>query len=1000
MAGTTGSVLVIGGGIAGIQSALDLANSGFKVYILEKAPTIGGYMALLDKTLPTNDCSMCILSPKMVEAGTHPNIEIIAYSELKEVAGEAGNFKLKISKKPRYIKEDLCTGCALCLDACVQKGRVEDEWSSGLGKRGAVHIPFPQAVPKLAVVDPNSCLQLTKGKCKMKCAEACPQNCFDFEQKEEMVEIEAGAIIDSSGIRSYDENKLLSLMPKSESILTAMQMERLQCASGPTGGEILKSDGSHPERIAWVQCAGSRSKDHLPYCSGVCCAYAVKQAMIVKDHDPTIDCHIYFHDQRSFGKGYEAFFRRAESIYGIKFHHFRQPLIKTDKSGKVVLSEFRENEGLVKEHFDMAVLSTGFVPSETETKELLGIETDDFGFVKTKAFNPQLTNREGVFVCGTSGGPRDIPESVSYASAAAAKAETMLADSRGTLIRKKDYPEEKASDGEVRIGCFVCHCGTNIAATVDVEAVKEMAEGLPGVVYADTNMYTCSADGCESIREAVKKHDLNRVIVAACTPRTHEPLFREVCREAGLNKYLFELANIRDHCSWVHKNRDEATDKAKSLVRMSVSRAALMEPLETHSIPVEHSALVIGGGISGLTTALELSSQGFQVYLLEKKSELGGALKNVESSLSGENPSAVISDLINKVDSDEKIKVYLSSDLSDFSGYVGNFEATVSGASDGEKLKFGVVIVATGGDELKPESYSYGKDDRIMTQGDLEEVVRDKGDIKNRITMIQCVESRDEKRKYCSRICCERAIKNALAVKEYNPGAEITILYRDIMMPGMKETYYEKARKDGITFIRYEKDSIPETSVDGSIKVKLKAADLGKEMAFETDLLVLSTPIVPSESAKKVSELIKAPLDENGFFSEAHVKLRPVDFAGDGMYLCGTAHSPKPVAENIAQACAAASRASQILSHEMIEADGSVAEVDSEVCRGCGMCVSVCPYGAITMIEREIPVKIADINPALCKGCGTCNASCLSSAIDLRHFRNSQIEAMIESRFV
>jgi heterodisulfide reductase subunit A len=996
----TGAVAVVGGGIGGIQASLDLAEAGFKVYLVDSDPSIGGVMAMLDKTLPTNDCSMCILSPKMVELDNHPNVELVTYSELLGIEGEAGNFKVKVLKKSRFIDEIKCTGCGSCAEACVQAGRAADAFQAGMSKRGAVYLPFPQAVPKLALVDKASCLMITKGKCKQKCVEACEVKALDFELTDKEETLEVGAVILAPGLTPYDPSRLSAYGYAHPDVISAMEMERLQCASGPTGGEILRpSDSTHPKSIAWLQCVGSRSlkEGELPYCSGVCCAFAVKEAMIVKDHEPDIECHIFFHDQRSFGKGYEAFFARAQEEYGIVFHRFREPMVQSGEKGLALKVE-EGSTGMTELPFDMVVLSTGFQPPHgLDVLRDMGVELNQYGFAHNGPFDPLRSSIPGIYACGAFTGPRDIPETVAQASGAAAEAMALLADARGTMVVEKEYPPEKDVGSEPRIGVFVCHCGSNIAATVDVAAVRDYARDLPGVVYAEDNLYTCSAEGCEKIREAIAANDLSRVVVAACTPRTHEPLFRETCREAGLNRYLFEMANIRDHCSWVHKDRAAATAKARDLVRMATSRAGLLRPLPTYDIPVKPAALIVGGGLSGMTAALELAEQGFEAHIVEREKGLGGNLLAHHTTLSGEDPHGRVAELVSKAGSHPKIKIHTGAELSGVTGYVGNFTAGVKSGGKTDMLEVGAIVVATGGVEYKPQEHLYGEDPRVLTQGELEEKLHAKGGGEKTVVMIQCVGSRNTERLYCSRICCGLAIKNALTIKKKDPEARVVILYRDIMAYGFKEDYYRQAREAGVIFLRYREEEPPAVKAGkDALTVSLRPADLDFEVDFEADLIALSTAVLPSPGAQGISEMLKVPLDEHGFFSEAHVKLRPLDFASDGIFLCGVAHGPKAIAENIAQAKGTAARAAVILSKPTFSSEGAVAQVDAEACRGCGTCVEVCPFVAIALVKVD-DALLAEVNPALCKHCGTCSAACLSSAITTEHFTNEQIFAMISA---
>ncbi|MBU4173956.1 MAG: FAD-dependent oxidoreductase [Actinobacteria bacterium] len=998
-----GSVLVIGGGVGGIQAALDLAESGYRAYLVDSAPAIGGIMAGLDKTFPTNDCSMCILSPKLVEADQHPNIEIIAYADVEKIEGKPGDFKVTCRRKARYVDTETCTGCGACAEACVLADRIPDLFNSGLSNRSAVYVPFAQAVPRLALIDTGACLHFTKGKCKSPCVEACQQGSIDFEQKDKTDTFNVGAVVVATGSEPYDISRLTSYHPEHPNVISSMEVERIMCASGPSGGRILRpSDGKPASRIAFIQCAGSRDEKHNPYCSSVCCTYTVKEATVIKEHDPDIDCHIFHIDMRTFGKGFEQFKDRARDEYGVRFTRFKVPALEVAGPDALRIEYQKPDGSRETEEFDLAVLSVGLTATGNKALQSAGVQMDEYGFVRTDSTSPMDTSKPGIFVLGAAGGPKDIPETVAQASGAAARCGSILSGARGTDVEEKEYPPEIELDGsEPRVGVFVCSCGKNIGGVVDVPSVVEYASTLPGVVHSEGNIYTCSGESCDRIKEAIGKHDLNRVVVAACTPRTHDPLFRETIREAGLNRYLFDLANIRDQCSWVHSGEPEkATAKSKDLVRMSVARARLLQPLPSLPVSVTPSALVLGAGPAGIASALELGRAGFKTYLVDKEDRVGGNVLNVPAGAAeGELKDLTdwLESSVAELEKMEAVEVLTGARLAGLEGYIGNFKATLDVGGKARTVDAGAVIVATGGVEHKPDSYLYGSSDLVITQGDLQEKLA-KGLEAKSVVMIQCVESREPDRPYCSRVCCVSALNNAVAIKDRSPDTDVFILYRDVVSYGFYEDLYRRAREAGVLFVRFDADSKPEVSESGDvINVKVKTPQLPVDLDISADLLVLSTPVVAAEDNVRIAEMLKVPVDEYGFFLEAHVKLRPVDFATAGIFLAGMCHFPKLVEEAISQGCAAAGRAATILSKESVTGEGAVAVVDDHFCRGCGVCEDVCEFSAIAVGEGESGNLVATVNQALCVGCGTCAVSCWSNAITMENFTDRQVEAMIDA---
>jgi heterodisulfide reductase subunit A len=914
----------------------------------------------------------------------------------------------------------ICITCGACQVVCptdavdlsevtLNKPRpIMSEYDMGLAQRSSIYIPFPQAIPKVAVIDRNTCMHFLKDVCKS-CENFCQAGAIDYEQEDEIEEVDVGAVVLSPGFEQFDPDLRKELgYSRYPNVLSSLQFERLLSASGPYLGEILRpSDEEHPKRIAWIQCVGSREVDRN-YCSSVCCMYATKEAIIAKEHQPDLDCTIFFIDMRAFGKGFDAYYERAKEL-GVRYVRCYPSSIKEVPSTKDLKITYQKDDGAITtEEFNMVVLSTGIRPPRQvhELADKFGVKLNAHGFADTQGLAPVETSEAGVYVCGPFAGPKDIPETVMEASAGAAMAMALLKDERGTLITHKEYPPEKDVAGqEPRIGVFVCHCGRNIGGYADVPSVVEYARTLPNVVYAEDNLYTCSTDTQQKITELIAEHDLNRVVVASCSPRTHEPLFRNTCREAGLNEYLFEMANIRDQCTWVHMNEPEkATQKSKDLVRMAVAKARLLEPLHKGSLKVVNEALVIGGGLAGMTAALNLADQGFKVHLVEKDKELGGNFRHIHSLLSGEDPQQKLAEIVERVNSHPNIDLYLEGEVCEVEGSVGNFKSTIRQNGTETEVRHGIAIIAAGAGEYEPTEYLYGKDSRVITQRDLEEGIAENNPELEKIksvVMIQCVGSREKERPYCSRICCQQAIKNSIALKKRRADIEVCVLYRDVRAYGFLEEHYRTARELGVRFIRYDEDKKPEVSArDSGLSITTIDPILNIPVNIDCDLLVLAPAIVPNEDVDEVGKLFKIPLNQDKFFLEAHMKLRPVDFATDGVFMCGLAHSPKSVAESIAQAEAAAARAATILSKDEIEIDATISEVVDANCDGCAYCIDPCPYSALTLIEymyKGSIKKTVERDGALCKGCGVCQATCPKKGIFIRSFKLEQIGAMVDA---
>ncbi len=942
----------------------------------------------------------------------------------RSAVGFSGRGPRKKLEPPFGKHNEMCWTCGACDFICPVGKKVLvltsknapipilNEYNFNLDARPAVSILYPQAVPNKPMIDKEVCLHLNHEVCGI-CEAVCEAKAIDYKKEDEQITLEVGAVVVSPGYEPFDARVKDELgYGRFPNVLSSLEFERILSASGPFSGKVLRPvDRTAPGRIAFIQCVGSRDHER-DYCSSVCCMYATKEAIIAKEHaGEGLQCDIFFMDIRAFGKGFEAYFESAKK-HGVNYIRCRVPTIEEiPETRNLRIQYLTEDDRKASREYDMVVLSVGMQPPKDVEgiAKTLGIELNEFRFCKTSVFNPVDSSRDGVYVAGPFTEPKDIPETVMQASASASKVLSLLSEVKGSLVRPKEYPPEIPVEGqEPRVGVFVCHCGTNIAGVVNVPEVVEYARTLPGVVYAENNLYTCSNDTQERIKEKIKEHRLNRVLVASCTPRTHEPLFRNTIREAGLNPYLFEMANIRDQCSWVHMHEPQkATRKSKDLVRIANAKTVLLEPLQKGSVGVKKAGLVIGGGLSGMTSALELAEQGFEVHLVEREAELGGNLRNIHYLLNGEKPREELKALIGKLETNGKIHIHRTATIESIDGSIGNFKTKITTAGEKKEFEHGVVIVATGAREHRPEEYLYGDDERVVTQLELEERLANgdgrfldagKGGAKT-VVMIQCVGSRDEKRPYCSRLCCSEAVKNALKIKELSPTTHVYVLYRDVRTYGFNESHYTRARRSGVVFVRFDDTDKPEVSRNGGgLGVKVHDRILGMTLDIPADLVVLSAGTVPHDDNKTIAQFLKVPLNQDGFFLEAHMKLRPVDFATDGVFICGLAHSPKSIEESIIQAGGASARAGAILSKDSLELEANISHVIDEKCDGCAYCVDPCPYKAVTLIEyiwQGATKKTVDINESICKGCGTCMATCPKAGVFIKGFKLEQIEAQI-----
>jgi len=1041
-----GAVLVVGAGIGGMQAALLTAEAGFKTYLLDNAPAIGGLMPLLDRTFPTDTCGLCTSCPTQpaycpfIECDRHPNIELVPYAEIEGLEGEPGHYSVSITRKARYVDAELCTGCGDCVAVCPVE--VPRELGGGLETRRAIYRPYPQAFPDTYLIDREHCTEC------MECIKICPTQAVDLNMEPQCDRLEVGAVILTPGASAFDAHQKSEYgFGRHENVLTSIQFERMLSLTSPSGGLPARpSDGLVPKRIAFIQCVGSRDVSmERGYCSSICCMYAIKQATLARERAPESEVTVFYMDIRAFGKDFDRYYERTRAEHGVRYVSSFTPSVEEVPESKNLRVKYIAADGqLQKEEFDLVVLSVGIQPSEEakETARRLGVELNQYGFCATSDFAPSQTSRPGVFVGGAFSEPKDIPETVAETASAAAGAARFLAARRGTLLQPVGEfpPERDVSYKDPKVGVFVCQCGAEIAEVVDVADVVAYAGGLRDVALAREMPMACTPEGLEEIGRAIAEEGLNRVVVAGCTHRLYEGPLHDCLRSAGLNPYLLERVNLRGECAWVHRHDPTAaTAKARTLVGMAAARARLLEPAQRAEGVLVPSGLVIGGGLAGLTASLSLAEQGFRVYLVEKENQLGGNLRHTRYLMGDSDPQQYLADLIAQVKVHERITVYRQARVEGVSGLVGQYKTILSVAGQDEPvaLSHGVIIVATGAEEARPEEYLYGEHPRVITQRELEKKLAS-GDeavlAARRIAMIQCVGSRDENRPYCSRVCCSQAVKNALRIKEANPQADVFVFYRDIRTYGFMEDDYRRAREAGAVFVRYDSEDkpfvgvYPEQSrraqdrpqvspqhasppkpalskVEGlggtgggakgeQVRVMSHDPALGGELSIDADWLVLSTGMVPSAGNEVLAGLLGVPLNQDGFFLEANPKGSPLDFEADGLYLCGLAHAPKLAAESIAQANGAAIRAAVRLGKERVEGPAIVATVDEELCAGCGLCVSLCPYGARQMDEEA---RIARVVEILCRGCGLCVTVCPNGASQQRTFGARQIMAMLEA---
>lgn len=993
-------VLIIGGGVGGIKAAMDLSEARKDVLLIDQAPTIGGLMTQLDRTFPTNNCDLCTISPRLSAGARQRHIELMPLTHLTRLEGEAGDFTVTLVNSPRYIDLERCTACGKChneFPECVR-------FNPGLDHRAPTCMRYPQATPQAFSIDMAACTEVDA------LVKVCPANAIVPDDTEKVTARRVGAIILAAGADVFDPSNLEHFgAGQFPNVVTGLEYERIMSASGPSLGQLARpSDGRQPKRVAWIQCAGSRgiNREDVSYCSGVCCMYALKEAVVTKERfQDDIETTIFYMDMRTFGKDYEAYYQRARNDYGVRMLRCRPHSIIPDRQSQDLSISYatEDDSGLTTETFDMVVLSTGFRPSgqTVQLADTLGIELNHHQFARTASFEPVSTNKPGIYVCGVFESPKDIPETMVQASAAACKASTHLAPGPERQEGESGYPDERDVTGQVpRIGVFVCDCGQNIGGAIDVKAVVADAAGYPHVVLAEMTDHGCGRDALERIRSAIQEKNLNRVVIGACSPRTHENLFQETVRQAGLNKYLVEIANIRDQNAWVHVGAKElATAKAKRQIRMAVSGVAQSRPLKDFELPMNKEVLVLGGGVAGMNTALELADKGLNVFLAERNRDLGGLAALIRRTLEGDDVRAYLSRLVERVTSHDKIEVLTNAIVVDHTGMPGKFS---TGFQIGPRMYYrqiehGATVLATGAMANRPDAYLLGRHKAVMTQLEIDSLLDDDPEsIKpwQTLVMIQCVGSRNDDNPNCSRICCQTAMKNALRLLDINPDMQLFVLYRDMRTYGFSEDAYIEARRRGVIFVRYRPEAPAQVKPTGDqVSVRFKDPILGRDIEVAADRLILSTGLIADdETSEDLAAIFHVDRTADGHFLEEHVKLKPVDTAVPGVFIAGCAHSPRNIRETIAQAQAAASRVQALLAQETINLGATVARVEPEKCATCLACVRACPYG-VPFINED---RHSQIDPAKCHGCGICAAECPAKAIQLGRFEDEPILAKLE----
>lgn len=1001
----TGSVLIVGAGLAGMQAALLLAEVGVKVHLLDEAPGIGGSLHLLERTFPTDSCALCAMSPRLpaycpsLECSRRENIELLPYAELAEVAGKAGDFHITIRHKPRFVLAERCTGCGRCTEVCPAERPADYEGTLRWEK--AIRRPPARAVPEAFVIDMGTCTRCGR------CVQVCPEGAIDLDMRPSYSELEAGAILLTPGLQPFNPRERseygYGVYPN---VLTSLEFERMLSPSGFTGGRVLRaSDGLRPRTIAFIQCVGSRDSTRgMGYCSSVCCMHTDKHIAWAKEVWPGLEAVVFSLDVRACGKGFEEYHERVAALPGVRYIRSMASAVEEVAETKDLRIRYVDEGGrLQEEEFDLMVLAVGLRPS-AEFQMLakrLGLALNEYGFPSTPELSPVETSRPGILIAGAGREPADIPRALIEAAAAAANALRFSGREEAEAPAEPQVALRDVSEEEPRIGVFLCTCGGEVSDVVALEEVSASLHAQDGVAHVEILPLACGPEGLSHIGGRILKLSLNRLVVAGCSDRLLRPGLEKAMEGAGLDGCLLETANIREQCAWVHQAEPRrATAKALNLLEMALAKVRYNSAGGRASYPIVPSALVVGGGLAGLCAALELAERGYPVHLVEKEPELGGNLRHIAYTLEGNDPAQLLHQLVAQAESHPRISIYRQAEVLRSSGLPGKHTTTVR-LPDGRSMdiEHGVTVLATGGRETKTDEYLYGRDPRLLTQRELEARLAQGSEglagVES-VVMVQCVGSREEGRPYCSQICCPQALKNALKMLELKPGVSVFILYRDIRTPGFLERYYERARDEGVVFIRYEPARKPKVEAkDGHLEVGIFDPILREELELEPDLLVLSVGVEPNDVGP-LAQTFGLPLDGDGFFQEDNIKARPLGFLQPGFYLAGLARFPCSLGEALAQGQGAAMQAMAFLSQRTLEAQGLSVEVNPRLCGGCGLCVEVCPYGARALDEES---RIAEVLESLCLGCGTCAAACPNGATQQHSYESEGMLAMIDRAF-